>query len=313
MSKQPLIDLLDEAVSKIVQDPAFEPASVDAAVGGLVDIARILRELPSPGFKARLRTSLERNISMSTKSVVFRPGFRTVTPYLLASNAEFLDFLKTVFGAEETERTVTSPASFHAEVRVGDSMLMIGVGSGRSMPTAMQIYVPNVDEVYRRAVDAGAVSLLSVIEEHGDRFGAVQDPMGNQWYISTHLGAHYTPEQLHTITTYFHPVGSAKFVDFLKSAFNAQELHRYDSPEGAVLHAKIEIGDSVIAVGEAHDQWQPMPTMVYLYVPDADAVYDQAIRAGAKSIHPPKDQSYGDRSGGVTDDWGNQWYMATPL
>jgi PhnB protein len=48
-------------------------------------------------------------------------------------------------------------------------------------------------------------------------------------------------------------------------------------------------------------------------VPDCDAIYDQAIRAGAKPIHPPINQPYGDRNGGVTDEWGNQWYMATPL
>src|SRR5947208_12312796 len=120
MSKQPLIDQLDEAIRGILQDPDAQPASVDASIVELLAVARDLRDLPEPDFKARLKADLERKISMSTKvkEVVFRPGFRTVTPYLLPPDAEYIDFLKGVFGAEETERTVTSPAGFHSEVRI---------------------------------------------------------------------------------------------------------------------------------------------------------------------------------------------------
>ena len=313
MSKQSLIEQLDQAIDRMIADPDAQALSADASLLDLLRVAQDLRDLPRPDFKATLRSNLERNASMSTKTVVFRPGFRTVTPYLLPPNSEFIDFIKTVFGAEETERTMTSASSFHAEVRIGDSMLMIGVGSPRSMPAALHVYVPNADEVYQRALDGGAVSLNPMIEDHGDRFGCVQDAAGNQWYISTHLAGHYIPEHLHTVTSYFHPVGTGKFIDFLKQAFGAQEIARYDSPAGEVLHAKIRIGDSVLEAGEPHGWWQPMPAMMYLYVPDVDAVYDQAIRAGADSIHPPADQPYGDRNGGVTDAWGNQWYMATPL
>jgi len=161
---------------------------------------------------------------------------------------------------------------------------------------------------------AGAVSLEPMIENYGDRFGCVQDPAGNQWCIATHLGKNYIPENLHTITTSLHPAGAARFIEFLKAAFSAEELQRYDQPEGNVVWATIRIGDSIVGVSEPgrHGWAQPMPTMIYLYVPDADAAYDQAIRAGAESIHPPADQFYGERSGGVTDAWGNQWYMATP-
>src|SRR5438045_3936685 len=115
MSKQPLIDQLDDAISRILRDPDAQPPSVDAAVLGLLGIARDLSELPMPDFKARLRTDLERISSMSTKVVAFRPGFRTVTQYLLPPNAEFVDLLKAVFGAEETARHASSPSSFHSE------------------------------------------------------------------------------------------------------------------------------------------------------------------------------------------------------
>jgi PhnB protein len=313
MSKQPLIDELDRAIGGMLANPDVPP-SIGASIVELLEIARDLRDLPRPEFKAALKGLLERKAIMSSKTVVFRPGFRTITPYLLPPGPEFIDFLKHVFDAEETERAKSGPGSFHAEVRIGDSMLMMGVGSGRSMPASLLVYVSNADETYRRALEAGASSVLDIVERWGDRFGGVQDPGGNLWCIATYLGPESIgQEHLNTITMLFSLKDAAKFVDFLKRAFNAKEVVRYDSPEGEVKHAKIRIGESVVAVGEAHGEWQPKPMMVYMYVPDCDALYEQALRAGAKSVSPVADQPYGDRHGGVEDAWGNQWYIATPL
>ena len=100
---------------------------------------------------------------------------------------------------------------------------------------------------------------------------------------------------------------------FTKRAFNSRELVRYDSAEGKVKHAKIGIGDSALGVGEANERWFSKPTMIYVYVEDCDAMYKQALRAGAKSIFEPKDQPYGDRQGAVEDEWGNQWFVSTPF
>jgi PhnB protein len=315
MSKQLLIDQLDRAITEILERGAIQSASVDASLTDLCDAASDLVVLPRPEFKAQLRRELERKWSMSaTKPVQFRPGFRTVTPYLLSPSADFIDFAKHAFGAEETERTVTSPTSFHAELRIGDSMVMVGVGQPRPMPAELAVNVPNSDEVYQRALAAGAVSLEPMMEAHGLRFGCVQDVAGNQWFISTRLGGDYKPEHHHTITTCLHVEGAAKFIDFVRAGLGGTELERHEGPEGRVFSSLIRIGNSVIAVGDpgSHVWTRPMPTMMYLYVPDVDALYDQAIRAGAQSIHPPADQFYGDRSGGITDAWGNQWYMATP-
>src|SRR5688572_30964365 len=79
MSKQPLIEQLDQAVVELLASGAM-PASVDTSIVDLLRIAQDLRELPTPEFKARLRGELERKAQMSAKTVVFRPGFRTVTP-----------------------------------------------------------------------------------------------------------------------------------------------------------------------------------------------------------------------------------------
>jgi uncharacterized glyoxalase superfamily protein PhnB len=68
----------------------------------------------------------------------------------------------------------------------------------------------------------------------------------------------------------------------------------------------------VVAVSDAGEDTL-YPPQLYLYVPDVDALYDRAIRAGAQPTYPPADHAYGDRGAGVTDEWGNFWYMATPL
>ncbi len=88
---------------------------------------------------------------------------------------------------------------------------------------------------------------------------------------------------------------------------------RHATPDGTVAHAKLQIGDSLLEMSEAHGQWQPMPCAIHLYVSDADAVYRQAIEAGATSMTAPSDTSYGDRYAAVRDPQGNQWYIATRL
>jgi len=179
----------------------------------------------------------------------------------------------------------------------------------------MIIYVPNVDETYARALKAGAKPVSEIVENYGDRFGLVEDPAGNGWCIATYLGREpiVAQDRLNTITISFALPDAARFIDFAKRAFNGREIVRYDSAEGKVMHAKIGIGDSALGVGEANDRWHSKPTMIYVYVQDCDAVYRQALRAGAKSILEPKDQPYGDRQGGLEDEWGNQWFIATPF
>jgi uncharacterized glyoxalase superfamily protein PhnB len=87
---------------------------------------------------------------------------------------------------------------------------MIGGGSafrGTPTPTMFQYYVPNVDQVYARAIAAGATAQLGLREDHGDRFAVVEDPFGNDWIIGTHLGPRYIPEGLRDVTIYLHPEG----------------------------------------------------------------------------------------------------------
>jgi PhnB protein len=83
-------------------------------------------------------------------------------------------------------------------------------------------------------------------------------------------------------------------------------------PDGRIGHAEVRIDDSVIMIGDDREEtWKAMPSSIYLYVVDCDAVYKRALEAGATSLMEPKDQFYGDRSGGVKDPAGNHWFIAT--
>jgi hypothetical protein len=82
-------------------------------------------------------------------------------------------------------------------------------------------------------------------------------------------------------------------------------------PDGSIAHAQVQIGSSAVMVGGARDEWKALPMFMHLYVPDADAVYAQAIAAGATSMQEPMDEFYGDRTSGVKDPFGNLWWLAT--
>jgi uncharacterized glyoxalase superfamily protein PhnB len=248
-------------------------------------------------------------------------GYHTVTPYLVAQDGPaLLEFAKQAFAAEEKFRGTGGAGGLHAEVRIGDSILMIGGGiPGRefhSTPntTALHLYVEDTDAVYQRALAAGATSISGPADqEYGERSAGVKDPAGNYWYIATHQGPTYMPKGLNNVNVYMHPLRGEPVINFLKRAFGAEELAKYASPDGVIHHAEIRVGTSVVELGEAHGPYQPLSSMFYLYVPDCDAVYQRALQAGATSISEPTDHPYGDRSGGVKDAFGNQWYIATHI
>jgi uncharacterized glyoxalase superfamily protein PhnB len=100
-------------------------------------------------------------------------------------------------------------------------------------------------------------------------------------------------------------------IPFLEAAFAAESMGVHMSPEGKVLHGTIRIGDATLEIDEAHGEFQPMPCHLHVYVPDTDAAYERALRAGATSIEAPKDAPYGDRTAGVKDVFGNSWFIAT--
>jgi PhnB protein len=121
------------------------------------------------------------------------------------------------------------------------------------------------------------------------------------------------PEGYHSITPHLINENASRLIEFLKQAFDAQELNRLSGPDGRVLHAEIQIVDSMLMIGEATGEWKAMPASLALYVPDVDATYKRALDAGAVSLREPADQFYGDRSAGVKDLAGNHWWIATHI
>ena len=286
---------------------------VGAGLAAILKIAGELRDLPRPEFKARLQAELQ----APTAAVSHIPeGLHSITPYLHAP-VELLDFLKRAFGGEEIMRVMTPEGRLaHAQMKLSGSIIEVGdpAPQHERTPTAIWLFVDEVDAMYQRAIAAGATSLHEPIDQdYGNREGSVRDPFGNHWYIATRLpDAEPWPEELRSITSYLHPVGTAKLIDYLKNAFDAEEVARHEG-DGVIHHAQIKIGDTIVAMGEAHGPYQPMPPALHLYVRDADAVYRRALRAGGKSLYAPYDAPYGERSSGVTDPFGNKWYIATPL
>jgi PhnB protein len=127
-------------------------------------------------------------------------GYRTVTPYLTVKNAsKAIDYYKNVFGAKERLRMNAPDGRVgHAELEIGDSVIMLSDEypdmGGRSpetlggTPVAIMLYVPKVDDVFNRAVQAGGKSVRPVENQfYGDRSGTLEDPFGHKWHISTHV------------------------------------------------------------------------------------------------------------------------------
>lgn len=102
------------------------------------------------------------------------------------------------------------------------------------------------------------------------------------------------------------------FGRFLQQALGAEITFEAKKPDGRVLHAEARIADSILMFAEIPPGRAPFPAMLHLYVPDADKAYEIALKAGASSLSSPKDQSDGDRRGGVRDAWGNEWWLTRP-
>ena len=127
------------------------------------------------------------------------------------------------------------------------------------------------------------------------------------------------PDGYRSVTPYLFVRGASDALAFYARAFNARERMRIPGPGGRLAHAEIEIGDSVIMLSDESPEMSALGPQslggtsfsVMIYVEDVDAMYQQAIAAGAKALHAVQTQFYGDRSGSVIDPFGHQWYLAT--
>jgi len=319
MADEALVDRLDLTIDALLARGDATAALKDPELAPLARVAAELRYAPDRAFRARLLATLKRRTTMTTlvlEPTQIREGFTTVTPYVRMRDTGLLDFLVAVFDAKETFSIKGSAGGLHREVRVGDSMLMIGEGGVEGTlpfaPAAFHVYVPDVDAAFQRALTAGGTSMGDPEDRpYGERAGFIKDALGNHWYIGTAFGESYVPAGRRTVTPFVHPRGVPAYIDFLTRAFNA-EIEIRAEHQGVVAHARLRIGTGAIEMGDTQGAVEPERTGFYLYVPNADALYEQAVAAGATPLSPPADQSYGDRVGSVMDAQGITWFIARP-
>jgi PhnB protein len=130
------------------------------------------------------------------------------------------------------------------------------------------------------------------------------------------------PDAYPRVTPHLTIDGAAGALDFYKSVLGASERYRLPMPDGTVAHAEIEIGGSVIMIGEANlpiptdpspKQLGGTPVALFLYVEDVDDVFQRAVKAGAQAVSEPSDHFYGDRVATVDDPSGHRWNLGTHI
>ena len=256
-----------------------------------------------------------------------RAAFRTVSPFIIHERApELVEFLKRTFDAEEVRRDTTEKAyGFYAEVKTGDSVLMIGGGSAAehgNLPGAFHVFVDDCDAAYRRALEAGATTLMGAMGEpadrpYGERSAFVEDAFGKLLvHRDTPLVRRGVPK-----TCSGFGIGGA-----VPAPGRRTKIHRVS--EGGVrgggtggdgtrgpCHARLRshrrcgAGDG--RTGEPGGD--PVPGGFFVRVDDVETAYAKALAAGGTVVRPPDDIPYGYRSAIVKDPAGFLWWTAKLL
>jgi len=119
------------------------------------------------------------------------------------------------------------------------------------------------------------------------------------------------PKGFHAITPYLFTKGAGRLIDFVSAAFEGELIFQQKRPDGATMHATMRIGDLMLMLADPTDEFGAMPTSIYLYVTDCDAVYQRALNSGGASVFPIMTLPSGERYGGIKDPCGNIWWVAT--
>ncbi len=120
------------------------------------------------------------------------------------------------------------------------------------------------------------------------------------------------PAGYQTVMPYLILKNAIGFIEFTQKVFNAEVLNKHMRDATIIMHAEIKINDSVIMFADSTDQYLPQPAGFFIYVDNADEVYNNALSNGASVVTPMSDQSYG-RTGGVKDAFENTWWVTTAV
>ena len=124
----------------------------------------------------------------------------------------------------------------------------------------------------------------------------------------------YKPQGYASVSVYIMADGAQKLIDFLKWTFDAQQTRRMDLPDGSIMHAEVQIDDTIVMLADASAEYPAFPVWLHVYVPDVDATYKRALEAGGVSVQEPyRREGEPDTRGGVKDPCGNTWWIATQV
>jgi PhnB protein len=124
----------------------------------------------------------------------------------------------------------------------------------------------------------------------------------------------WKPAGYSSVSPYLMVNGAQRVIEFLKDAFGATELRRFDMPDGTVMHAEVQIDDSVVMLADCGGPWPAFPAWLHVYVRDVDATYQRALGAGGASVQEPlQKEGDPDRRAGVKDLAGNTWWISTQV
>lgn len=123
----------------------------------------------------------------------------------------------------------------------------------------------------------------------------------------------YKPQSYNSVSPYLVVSGAEQTLKFLTEVFGAQEIRRFPTPDGKIMHSEIRLDDTVIMIADPAENWPPVSSHVHVYVPDVDATYQKALKAGATSVQEPVKKQDDDKRGGFKDAGGTTWWVGTKV
>lgn len=127
------------------------------------------------------------------------------------------------------------------------------------------------------------------------------------------MSASFKPTGYNSVSPYLIVTGADQTLKFLTDVFGAQEIRRFPTPDGRIMHSEIRLDDTVLMIADSTEGWPAMPAHVHVYVPDVDATYLKALKAGATSVQEPVKKQDDDKRGGFTDAGGTTWWIGTKV
>ena len=127
------------------------------------------------------------------------------------------------------------------------------------------------------------------------------------------MSSTYKPENYNSVSPYLVVTDADQTLKFLTEVFDAVEIRRFPTPDGRIMHSETRLDDTVLMIADSADGWPAMPAHVHVYVPDVDATYQRALKAGATSVQEPVKKEDADKRGGVKDAGGTTWWIGTKV